>query len=323
MEQEPISFQLLALDGGGVRGLFSAAVLDHLEQDLKVNVAKHFDLLTGTSTGGIIALGLSLGLSPHKMVSFYIEHADRIFKRGWIKFPFAEQWHHIRRTKYDNQALIEVLKEVFGDATMADLQIPVVIPTFNLDGDSVRLFKTPHNRCLTRDGRIPVWQVALATSSAPTFLPASTVTDHQRLVDGGMWANNPVVVGIAEAISMLGAQPRAIQALNLGTMSQVTQRRDGLNRGGLWAWKQDATDVMLRAQSCGAFGLAQHLIGHERVTRIDAKVPPGVLSLDHLNERNLQSRAAEESQKFAPMFTAQFQPHLGRIRRPEMGWEAL
>ncbi len=73
-------FQILSLDGGGLRGMFSAAVLARLEEDLDVRVVDHFDLIAGTSTGGIIALGLGLGMSPRDILQFYTDHGPRIFR---------------------------------------------------------------------------------------------------------------------------------------------------------------------------------------------------------------------------------------------------
>lgn len=74
-------FQILSLDGGGIKGLFSAAVLAKIEEDLGVTVADHFDLITGTSTGGIIALGLGIGLHPREIVHFYVSQGPAIFRQ--------------------------------------------------------------------------------------------------------------------------------------------------------------------------------------------------------------------------------------------------
>ncbi len=84
----PKRFQILSLDGGGIKGLFSAAVLASIEEDLGIRITDHFDLVTGTSTGGIIALGLGIGLRPREIVEFYVREGPRIFKKqDW--FPFA------------------------------------------------------------------------------------------------------------------------------------------------------------------------------------------------------------------------------------------
>src|SRR5437762_14010774 len=84
-------FQILSLDGGGIKGLFSAAVLAAIEADLNVNIAEHFDLIVGTSTGGIIALALGFGLRPQQIVDFYADDGAEIF-RNWFKTRTLTQW---------------------------------------------------------------------------------------------------------------------------------------------------------------------------------------------------------------------------------------
>jgi patatin-like phospholipase/acyl hydrolase len=90
-ETPPERFQILSLDGGGIKGPFSSAVLAAIEEDLGVNVVDHFDLITGTSTGGIIALGLGLGLRPREIVEFHLSKGPQIFPR-WYGFKPLRQW---------------------------------------------------------------------------------------------------------------------------------------------------------------------------------------------------------------------------------------
>ena len=106
-------FQILSLDGGGIKGLFSAAVLACVEEDLNINITDYFDLIVGTSTGGIIALGLGLGLRPKQIVDFYAENGSRIF-RNLLGLRWATQWFF---RKYPQTALCEALQapEVFGE----------------------------------------------------------------------------------------------------------------------------------------------------------------------------------------------------------------
>lgn len=297
-------FTILSLDGGGIRGLYTASLLARLEDAHGINIRNHFDLITGTSTGGIIALALALGIPPKEIENFYLDHGPRIFK--------PRRLHGLRwlfGVKYPQQPLTDALRAVFDERTLADCDKRVVIPTYDLGHRSVRLFKTPHHERLRMDWKVPAWQVALATSAAPTFLPASTATDDLRLIDGGMWANNPAIVGIAEAVSMLGVPLDAIRVLSLGTTRSVKERARSLDRGGLFHWAKPATEVMLEAQSQGTNGLAQHLVGHEDVIRLDPEVPPDVLSLDKLDRPRLLSLAAHEARKFAPMFAEQFGAH--------------
>lgn len=304
-QQQGNLFQVLALDGGGIKGLFSAAVLAALEEDHGINVVQHFDLITGTSTGGIIALALGLGLSPKDVVAFYREQGPHIFgKPNWRRGI-----RHLRRHKHDQEPLKRALLEVFGEQTLADSQKRLVVPSYSLDSDNVYLFKTPHHERLRRDWRVPVWQVALATSAAPTYFPASEHTDSVRLIDGGVWANNPSVVGIAEAVSMLNVPLSQLRVFNLGTTAPVKKRHDRLTRGGQLAWMRQATDVVLTAQSCGTYGVAGHLIGSDHVSRLDPPVPDTLFQLDRLDTERLYALAREQSRKFAPEYLERFGTH--------------
>ena len=105
-------FQILSLDGGGLRGLFSAALLAAVEEDLNTTITEHFDLIAGTSTGGIIALGLGLGLSPKALVEFYVAHGPRIFSNA-LGLRSLQRW--LIRRKYPLERLEKSLRSVFGD----------------------------------------------------------------------------------------------------------------------------------------------------------------------------------------------------------------
>jgi patatin-like phospholipase/acyl hydrolase len=309
---EASRFHILSLDGGGIRGLYSAAVLAKLEDDLRLTVADHFDLIVGTSTGGIIALGLGAGLRPREIVRFYVSQAPAIFPRK----PWYQRLGCLWSRKYPQEPLKKALQGCFEDRRLADSTKRLVIPSYNLDKDEVYLFKTPHHSRLTRDWRELLWKVALATSAAPTFFPACRDVDRIRLIDGGVWANNPAMVGIVEAVSVLGVPLDAISVLSLGTTNPVTHKPNNLDEGGLWQWKKTAIDVALRGQSHGVQGQAQHLLGQERAIRIDPAVPDGLFALDKLSEARLLSEAAHASRHFSPTFAAKFQPHIAAPFQP-------
>lgn len=301
----PTRFQILSLDGGGIKGLFSAAVLAKVEEDLGVRVADHFDLITGTSTGGIIALGLGAGLRPREIVQFYVEKGPRIFRqiRWWSTL------RHFFWQKYPQESLRQALEECFGTRRICDSKKRLVIPSYNLDKDEVYLFKTPHHERLARDWKEPMWKVALATSAAPTYFPCCNDVDHIRLVDGGLWANNPTLVGIVEAYSMLGVALESITTLSLGTTNCIANKPNKLDCGGLWHWRKAGVDAAMRGQSHGVQGQAQHLLTKERAFRLDPPVPDGLFELDRLTEKRLLSEAAQASRDFAPKFAERFAKH--------------
>lgn len=297
-------FQILALDGGGIKGLFSAAVLAHIENDFSTKITQQFDLITGTSTGGIIALGLGKGLSPKEIVEFYVNEGPKIFPSKLCSFL-----RHIFHCKYDNHHLKECLIDCFQDTILGDSRTRLVIPSYNINEDDVYLFKTPHNERLRRDWKVPMWKVAMATSAAPTFFPVFSEVDSIRLVDGGVWANNPTMVGIIEAINLLGIEYRSIRVLNLGTTDPVKGRPTNLNRGGLWRWKKQAIDVALRGQSLGAYTHAKLLLGNDKIVRLDPPVPDGMFELDKLSTDELMSKAAHYSRQLTPSFEKMFLNH--------------
>ena len=303
--------QILSLDGGGIRGLFSAAVLASFERDLNVNVVDHFDLITGTSTGGIIALALGMGVTPLEVVEFYVEHGPSIFPDGMFRGA-----RRLFKNKYDQEPLKRALREVIGEKTLGESTKRLVIPAYNLGQDQVRLFKTPHHPRLVRDWKIPAWQVALATSAAPTYFPACSDIDRSRMIDGGVWANNPTVVAIAEAKSMLNVPLESIRVFSLGTCDDLCHPPDELDKGGLLKWKYDAVRVALRGQSQGATNTAIHLLGQERVHRLDPPVPKGLYELDKVTANKLIAQAAHDSLHFSPTFKDQFCNHLAREFKP-------
>jgi predicted acylesterase/phospholipase RssA len=308
-------FQILALDGGGIRGLFSAAILALIERDLGTKVVDHFDLIVGTSTGGIVAIGLGLGLEPRQLVDFYLRHCPEIFKNR-LHMRSVLQWF---RRKYSSEGLSSALKEALSDRLFGESSKRLVIPAYNLGDDDVYLFRTPHHQRLRRDYRTPAWQVAVATSAAPTFFPACGEVDHLRLVDGGIWANNPAMVGLVEAVGTLGVNIGSIKMLSIGTYDSVQSRPSRLDRGGKIAWARGAAvvDVLMRAQSIGINNQVRFLVGSERFVRIDPRVPAADISLDlPCKVDDLLAKAAHHSRIFMPQIEKTFFDHKAKPYHP-------
>lgn len=304
-------FQVLSLDGGGFKGMFSAAVLECLEADLGISVLDHFDLVTGTSTGGIIALGLGAGLRPGDVVDFYVDHGADIFpgpRRHVLRRPF--------RSKYRAAPLRRALEHVLGEATLTESRVPLAIPTYDLCNDDVYLFRTPHSPRLLRDGRERMVDVALATTAAPTYLPAHRLRGL-RLIDGGMWANNPAIVGIVEAVSTFGRKLGDIRVFSLGTTTETIYRPPRLDGGGLLPWSGDAIDVVLRGQSIGATNAATHLVGPENLLRVDPRVPADELRLDGVSPDQLRGRAEHVSRHVSRDFKERFLEHRAAPYKPQ------
>lgn len=302
-------FQVLALDGGGARGMFTAALLAGLEDDIGRPVVDHFNLVVGTSTGGVIGLALGAGLSPREILEFYVSEKDSIFadRLGWraVRRVFA--------AKYPSERLQGALQRILGPTLIGESKVPLVIPAYNLGENDVYLFKTPHHPRLKRDHKVPMWAAAMATTAAPTFFPTFRLpTDHVRLVDGGVWANNPAMVGVTEAVSMFGCQLQDVRVLSLGTTTSLRTRRSRLDNAGLirWARGPNVVDVLLTGQSAGAFAQVQHLIGPENAHRLNPPAPDELAKLDACDAQDLIAKAAHHSRMFGPMFEQAFGSHV-------------
>jgi len=318
-EREARRFQVLALDGGGVRGIFTAALLAGLEEDTGRQILDHFDLIVGTSTGGIVALGLGAGLTPRDILDFYVSENRRIFANplGWriLRRPFV--------AKYRPKRLQAALQRTFSETLLGDSAVPLVVPSFNLGENAVYIFKTPHHERLKRDYRVPMWAVAMATSAAPTYFPAFQLPgDGVRLIDGGVWTNNPAMVGVTEAVSIFGQRLDDVRVLSLGTTSTVKLGRTGLNNGGLVRWGLNATNVFLDGQSAGAFAQVQHLIGVDHAHRLNPPAPEELGSLDACDAQELIAKAAHYSRQFSPTFDAVFGSHIRSPYTPFHGPKA-
>lgn len=287
----PRPFQVLALDGGGFRGMFSAAALAYLEHDLGVRLADYFDLIVGTSTGGIIALGLGAGRSPRELVEFYVKWGAHI-----LDHPRRRALLRVARPKFSADHLREALEDVFGTQLLGACEKRLCVPSYDLVSDDVYLFRTPHHEELRRDWRTPMVDVAMATTAAPTYFPAHRL-DGLRLIDGGVWANSPVAVGINEAINRFGRRREEIRVLSVGTTTAVRNRPRWLNHGGLAAWAAQGADVLLRAQVINAVNTMELTLPAGNWMRLDPKVQERLRRLDRVSPDDFIALAAVETRK--------------------------
>ena len=273
--------RILAIDGGGIKGVFPASFLATVEDSIQDNVANYFDLIVGTSTGGIIALGLGLGLSAKEILAFYEKSGPRIFRGNrllqWLR------WLGI--SKYRKAPLREALVARFGEQKLGDSKKRLVIPSLNLENGKVYIYKTAHHSRLERDYKEKAVDVALATASAPTYFPTHRSAAGTPLIDGGLWANNPVGVAVVEAITVLDWPRHSLNVLSLGCTTEPLHvnwgRRIPLGRL-YWAFK--IVDVFMHGQSNGSLGTAKLLAGHDNIIRIDPVMPQGRFSLDGTEE---------------------------------------
>ena len=300
-------FQVLTLDGGGIKGLFSAAFLSKLEEDLNTKIVDHFDLIVGTSTGGIIALGLGLGLSPKELVEFYFNKGPQIFN----KFPLWTSIKNLFSAKYSGNVLENVLREkgCFDNRLLGESKKRLVIPSYNIDTNDVYVFKTAHHERFKRDYKVEAWKVARATSAAPTFFPISNNIDSIRLVDGGVWANNPAMVGLFEAIAVLEIPLEDVRIFSVGTTEELKQSPRILSKFGGWPfWGKTAVELIMQSQNVSISAQLKLLL-KENFVRVNPKVPAGLFGLDKMNMDELFAFASTHSRTESPMFNKVFKGH--------------
>ncbi|NEQ15752.1 MAG: patatin-like phospholipase family protein, partial [Moorea sp. SIO3E2] len=204
----PNKRRILSIDGGGILGTFPAAFLAGLEKQLDQPIGDYFDLISGTSTGGIIAIGLGMGLSATDILRMYKEDGPNIFGQSGNCFQnfLANKARLLRwfyRPKYSSKKLHYTLDRLFGDKKLGDAKHRLVIPAWNPVSQSVYIFKTPHHLRFRTDYKSPIIDVALATSAAPTYFQQHITEESVGLIDGGIWANNPIAVAVTEAIGVL------------------------------------------------------------------------------------------------------------------------
>ncbi len=214
MKQKSKFFKILSLDGGGIRGIFSAHVLDLMKDKLGIDIYNTFDLIVGTSTGGIVAAAVATRYDLSELVGDYERYAPQIFKR---RFSLGG----LLRSRYDNKFLKNLLRDSFGEVTLGDIKTPLVINATNVSTGKVHVFKSSYqeNRRggdYSRDGGVPLYRAILASCSAPVYFNPVEI-EGDLVCDGGLWANNPAVVGYVDAVRNFNRTPENMRILSIGT----------------------------------------------------------------------------------------------------------
>lgn len=203
--------RILALDGGGIKGLAVAAFLDRISTRDFPDVDS-FDMLAGTSTGGIIALGLRMGMSPAEMVNYYRTRGPDIFPRG------PKRVHFWQRERYAARGLERSLRDVFGARRLQEISRPVIIPALDWNApnpqDAVFFFE--------ENSPYSYFSAARATSAAPSYFKGYEL-DKRLLVDGGICVNNPAQAALAHARELWPEE--SIQIWSVGTGREPGRKR--------------------------------------------------------------------------------------------------
>ena len=283
MNKKP--FKILCIDGGGIKGLFSAQVLAKFEEVFSTSIAEQFDLICGTSTGGIIALAASANIPMSEVVKFYKEKGPAIFaesKKGFWGRKFLRIKQIAYHGKYSNEALKEALTEVFGDKKIAESSTLLCIPAFDIINAAPKVFKKDYNK-FTEGDRMTYVDIALATSAAPTYFPIHHLEEHQ-FVDGGVWANNPSLVGLMEFLYQFANDERfnGVDILSISSLEVAAGSVPKKERSSFIDWREKIFDLFSVGQSKNIAKLFEFLDGKFIFPMHYVRVANGPLSEEHL-----------------------------------------
>lgn len=305
-------FRVLSLDGGGIRGLIPALLLSELERRSGKPICDLFDLVAGTSTGGILALGLTCPdpgsvaddpagrpsplYSAQMLADLYARDGERIFRRT--------VWHRIRSVgvlaeeKYESDGVDEVLQAFFGDARLTHALTPVLVTAYDLELRRPHFFKS--HKAERNDRRdFLIRDAARATVAAPTYFEPARIRvrpgeDWVTLVDGGVYANNPAACALVEAMAFWERSPSDVLLLSLGTGEYTKPILYEDARGwGLARWAQPILDVVFDGVNDTVDYQVSSLLapfdGSVGYTRIQPRIAQHMESMDDIDPLNLRS----------------------------------
>jgi hypothetical protein len=298
-------FRVLSLDGGGMRGLYTATYLSCLLEGFArkrkvpaLDLGSAFDLIVGTSTGAIIACAVANGVSLSTVAKFYRDCGKDIFRRPLPGNVLEVVWDMARRSSWleaGDNALRVSLEGVLGNATIGELYaargIALAIPAVEMEHHSPIVLKTPHlPDSIHRDDGYRLVDVCLASSAAPIYRSLAAIDNpgssggFRVFADGGLWANNPVLVGLIDALRMTKPGDR-IEIYCLGTCPRPAGEmvpKDKTHRGlGEWKFGGDVATLAIDAQEAAydqmAKMLSQHVARDCRVVRFPREQVPAQL----------------------------------------------
>lgn len=281
-------FRILSLSGGGVRGIIQANFLKHIADKLESPLYKNFDMICCTSTGAIVGTAIAMEKMDMKLlVNLYKDKGGIIFKKKL--FGIGGMWPG---PLYDQEPLRKELKDIFGSRQLKDLKTKVLITAASIDPFKHRVFTNFQD-----DIDISVVDAVLASSAAPTyFAPVNPDGDDRSYVDGGLWANNPSIVGIFYANKYLDIPINDIRLISIGTGDFSSGRTPNdffqLRQFSVGAVKT-TLEIMFATQSTFADKYAEEIIGDENFLRIKVQLDKPIALDDTKSIERLISKSAD------------------------------
>ncbi len=272
--------RVLSIDGGGIRGLIPALVLAEVEARTGRRIAELFDLIAGTSTGGILACALAKpgAQSAAELVELYRTEGPRIFHRSLgHRLRSAEG---LLEEKHDDDALDDALTRYLGSGRLSDATTRVLVTAYDLEARGPHFFKSWR---ADLDG--PLRIVARATAAAPTYFEPVEM-DGMSLVDGGVFATNPAMCAYAESFVLDGRAPGFVLSLGTGRQTRPIHHHDAAG-WGLVQWVRPVIDIVFDGVSDTVEYQLEHLMPEGSVVRLQVELDRASDALDDASARNL------------------------------------
>lgn len=314
-------YKVLSIDGGGIRGVIPATLLVEIEKETGKAIVDLFDLIVGTSTGGILACGLTVPNTSKKpkysaadMLALYKDRGREIFDRSFWKG--ITSLGGVADEQYDYRPLERILRQYMGNASLTDCLKPIVATSYDIERREPYFFKTTQAKA-ARDRNHYLRDVARGTSAAPTYFePAVVKSLAQRptrrvLVDGGVFVNNPAMCGYVEACSN-GADQNDLLVVSFGT--GVHTRKIPYEEAKDWGavgWVRPIISVMMDGEADSADYHLRMLLPDEekkdeqRYFRFDTELDLALDDMDAAgagNIRNLEDEAKQIMEQQAEAF---------------------
>ena len=278
MASRPAEFRILSLSGGGYLGLYTAVVLAELERRIGEPLGRRFDLLAGTSVGGLVAMAMAFELPLSVIVDLFKNQgrdvfSDRALPSGTVT-RLLDLTRSVTGPKYSGQVLRDALQRHFGDATLADALHPVLIPAVDVTRSVTKVFKTPHAKSSRGDQDVRVVDAMMASSAAPAYFPSVRIGER-LFADGGLFAVAPDQVAMHEAEHFMKIDPARIRMVSVGTATAGYQPGDSVDaRAGAVGWLSDGRLILtlIAVQQQHVQAIMEDRLG-DRYLRLDAQWP--------------------------------------------------
>ena len=294
--------RILAIDGGGIRGVIPAIVLSEIERRSGRRTAELFDLIAGTSTGGILACGLTRpaeGGAPQftaaDLIGLYESEGPEIFHRSLLKRLESVEGYLDER--YDDSGLNAALRRYLDGTRLSEAVTDIFITAYEIERRQAFFFRSSRARTdPTYD--FTYVDAARATAAAPTYFEPARVRDvagaeTYALIDGGVFALNPGLVAYAE-LAAAGRGEEIDLVVSLGTGSHTRPLRYGDARDwGQLEWARPLVDVVFDGSAQTVDFALGHLLPEGRYVRFQTHLAEASDDLDDASDRNLEALRRE------------------------------